>query len=81
MPHIGCRSHKKIPVNDFMALVVVETVICLVGPTLGLFFQHNCHDTKVARSREDANESFQPERRVNSVRRSTLGINPLLCRP
>src|SRR5206468_9567004 len=48
VPRIGCGGHKEVAVNDFVALVVVEPVVFLVGPTLGLFFQHRCHETKVA---------------------------------
>jgi len=48
MPRIGCGSHQEIAVDDFIALVVIELVILLVGPTPGLFFEHWCHEAKLA---------------------------------
>src|SRR5213596_4223903 len=43
MPGVRCGSHKQFAGDDLVALVIVELVILLVGPTLGLFFQHFCH--------------------------------------
>ena len=43
MPRVWCRSHKQIAIDDFVALIIIEAVVLLVVPTLGLFFQHGCH--------------------------------------
>src|SRR5207344_2625397 len=45
-------------VDNFVALAVVELVILLVCPTLSLFFQHGCHDRKLAKASLKTNESF-----------------------
>src|SRR4051812_110696 len=48
MPGIWCGSHKEIAVDDFVALVIIETVILLVGPAPALFLSHYRHAFSLA---------------------------------
>ena len=48
MPGIGSGGHKKMTVNDFVTLVVIEFVVFLVSPTFGLFFNCRSHGSKLS---------------------------------
>ncbi|MEO8429668.1 MAG: hypothetical protein ABI651_21465, partial [Verrucomicrobiota bacterium] len=58
MPDVRCRGHKKVAVDNFIALVIIEPRILLVGPTFGLFFEYGCHRANLTKSRHETNRKI-----------------------